>query len=185
MENVLNDYLEKVEKYLKPMAVSERIDIVKEIKSEMIELQSNGTTTEAILERLGNPKELAKAYLGEAISKNTSFNWHNLCSVIAFYSLVSTVWMFILPFTSILGIAFMVSGVISPIGGIIKFVGYLLGYEIPQIGFTIGSFSASAITFLPLSIVLGVVFFIVGKLFWNLTIKLIKGISKTKEKIQH
>ena len=39
MEKVLNDYLEKIEKYLKPLPVSERVDIVKEIKSEMLELQ--------------------------------------------------------------------------------------------------------------------------------------------------
>ncbi len=39
---ILNDYLEKIEKYLKPLPVSERVDIVKEIKSEMLELQGNG-----------------------------------------------------------------------------------------------------------------------------------------------
>ena len=42
MEKILNDYLEKVEKYLKPLPVSERVDIVKEIKSEILELQGNG-----------------------------------------------------------------------------------------------------------------------------------------------
>ena len=39
---ILNDYLEKIEKYLKPLPVSERVDIVKEIKSKMLELQGNG-----------------------------------------------------------------------------------------------------------------------------------------------
>lgn len=42
MERILNNYLEKIEKYLKPLPVSERVDIVKEIKSEMLELQDNG-----------------------------------------------------------------------------------------------------------------------------------------------
>lgn len=64
LEKSLNEYLEKIEKYLKPMIVSERVDIVKEIKSEMLELQNNGISTEQIIDRLGNPKELAKAYLG-------------------------------------------------------------------------------------------------------------------------
>ena len=32
MEKKLNDYLDKVEKYLKPLPISERVDIVKEIK---------------------------------------------------------------------------------------------------------------------------------------------------------
>lgn len=37
LEKSLNEYLEKIEKYLKPLIVSERVDIVKEIKSEMLE----------------------------------------------------------------------------------------------------------------------------------------------------
>lgn len=35
LEKSLNEYLEKIEKYLKPLIVSERVDIVKEIKSEI------------------------------------------------------------------------------------------------------------------------------------------------------
>lgn len=42
LEKSLNEYLEKIEKYLKPLIVSERVDIVKEIKSEMLELQARG-----------------------------------------------------------------------------------------------------------------------------------------------
>lgn len=42
MEKILNDYLEKIERYLKPLPISERVDIVKEIQSEIFELQSNG-----------------------------------------------------------------------------------------------------------------------------------------------
>ena len=44
MEKVLNDYLEKIEKCLRPLPVSERVDIVKEIQSEMFDLQSGGKT---------------------------------------------------------------------------------------------------------------------------------------------
>lgn len=87
------------------MIVSERVDIVKEIKSEMLELQNNGISTEQIIDRLGNPKELAKAYLGEAIAKNSGFNWCRLSAVIAFYSLAGIGDMFVLPITSICGIA--------------------------------------------------------------------------------
>ena len=60
MEAILNDYLEKIDKYLKPLPVSDRVDIVREIKSEMVELELQGKLSpEQILERLGNPKELA------------------------------------------------------------------------------------------------------------------------------
>ena len=53
MEKTLNEYLEKIEKYLRPIVISERVDIVKEIKSEILELQGNGMPSEQILERLG------------------------------------------------------------------------------------------------------------------------------------
>ena len=81
MEKVLNNYLEVIERYLKPLPVSERVDIVKEIKSEMLELQQNGKTAEEIMERLGNPKEMAKAYLGDLIVKGSSFSWNRILAI--------------------------------------------------------------------------------------------------------
>ena len=55
MEKCLEAYLEKVEKCLKPLPGSERVDIVKEIKSEMLELQAEGKTAEEVVARLGLP----------------------------------------------------------------------------------------------------------------------------------
>ena len=184
LEKSLNEYLEKIEKYLKPLIVSERVDIVKEIKSEMLELQASGTSTEQIIERLGNPKELARAYLGEAVAKNKGFNWRRLSAVIAFYSLAGIGGMFVLPITSICGIAFMVSGVLCPIAGIIKLVAHLMGYEITEIGISIGAFSANAIAFLPISILIGAVIFAIGVLLWKLTIVIIKSMSKAHQQLE-
>ena len=166
MEKILNQYLEKIETYLKPMAASERIDIVKEIKSEILELQGNGVSSEQIIERLGNPKELAKAYLGESISRSTGFSLRKLSAVIAFYSLAGACGMFVLPITSICGITFMASGILCPIAGIIKFAGHLIGYEIPEI-----------------TILIGAILFVVGTLFWKLTIIMIKSMIKSRKKL--
>lgn len=87
MDKALTEYLEKVDRYLRPMVVSERVDIVQEIKSEMLELLNDGVSPEQILQRLGAPKELAKAYLGESIVKGAGFGWRRVSAVIAFYSL--------------------------------------------------------------------------------------------------
>ena len=184
MDQLLNNYLEKVDRYLMPMAASERIDIVAEIKSQMSELKNSGKTSDEIITRLGNPKELANAYLGEAIAKNSAFSWRRVCSVVAFYSLAGAIWMFVLPFTSIVGITFMICGIITPVAGAIKFIGFLFGFDITNIQFSIGSFSADAITLLPISIFLGILSFVVGKLLWELTIKIIKGLSKTEAKVR-
>ena len=185
MDHLLDNYLENIDRHLKPMAASERIDIVAEIKSEMSELIASGNTSDEIITRLGDPKELAKAYLGEAIVQNSAFSWRRVCSIVAFYSLAGAMWTFLLPLTSTLGIAFMACGIISPIAGVIKFIGFMFGFDIPNIHFSIGSFSADAITFLPISIIVGILSFVLGKLLWALTIKLIKGLSKTKAKVRH
>ena len=72
MDKMMNDYLNKIDRYLRPMAASERADIINEIKSEMIELQTQASLSdEQILERLGNPKVLARAYLGNRLQKAT------------------------------------------------------------------------------------------------------------------
>ena len=88
METNLLNYLEKIDKYLKPIGAAERADIINEIKSEMQELEAKDKlSSEQIIERLGNPKELAGAYLGQSITKNDSFNLRKLCTIIIFYSL--------------------------------------------------------------------------------------------------
>lgn len=184
MEKTLNNYLEQIDKYLKPLTVSERVDIVKEIQSEMLELQSNGVSPAQIIERLGNPKELAKAYLGESISKNSHFSWRKLSAVIAFYSLAGLSGMFILPFTSICGITFMFAAILCPIAGIIKFTAHLLGYDLPQIGIQINSYAVSATAFLPISILIGIFLFLIGWFLWKLTILTIKTMSSGKQKLK-
>jgi len=184
MDKIMNDYLVKIEKYLKSMSDSERIDIVKEIKSVMLELQNNGFSYEQIIERLGNPKELAKAYLGESISKNNKFSWSKFGAIFAFCSSFAGVsGMLLLPFISTLSIALMIGGVITMIGGIIKFVGYLMGYDIAGITMEMGAFTPNPMQFLPISIVIGVFMFWLGKVLWKLTIKYIQAISRKKKTV--
>lgn len=183
MDKTLNDYLELVEKYLKPMAVSERVDIVKEIKSEMLELQNEGKTPQEILERLGNAKELARAYLGESIAKGRGFSWRRLSAVIAFYSMAGAVGVCVLPVTSICAAAFLLSGALCPLAGVVKFVGALLGFEMPYIGIQLGSYSAGPGLVLVLSVVMGAVVMAAGWLLWKLTVWMIRSMALGHKKL--
>lgn len=126
MEKILNDYLEKIEKYLKPLPVSERVDIVKEIKSEILELQGDGKTSEEIIERLGNPKELAKAYLGDLIAKSSSFSWNRMLAICAYYSLASLSGLIVIPVLAICAPVFIVCAIATPILGAVKLIDALL-----------------------------------------------------------
>ena len=80
MDTALELYLEKIDRRLRPMPLSERADIVREIKSGMLELESLGLRPEEITARLGSPRELAAAYLGEAIVKNPRFSFRRPAS---------------------------------------------------------------------------------------------------------
>ncbi|RKJ40082.1 DUF1700 domain-containing protein [Acutalibacter sp. 1XD8-33] len=183
MNEQMNRYLEKVEKYLRPLPAGERMDIVVEIKSGILELQAEGKSPEEIAARLGTPEELARGYLGEAIGKTTRFSFRRLCAVMAFYSLAGAAWLFVLPVTSVTGVSFMLAGALSPVVGLIKFAAHLLGWELPWVGAQFGSYVMSAPLFLPYSILIGAVLFVLGRLLWGFTVKIVRKISAAKAKI--
>lgn len=185
MNKILDDYLEKTDKYLRPLTAAERADIINEIKSEMYELQNkDGLLPEQIAERLGDPKELAKAYLGESLSKNSSFGWKELGAVIAFYGLAGIGSTFILPVISILAVSFMFFGVAAPICGMIKFLGSLIGMDVPFVIFQAGSYVAPPFAAFLYSVVIGVLLFFAGRGLWKLTVKYIRMVSTGKRKLQ-
>ena len=157
MEKILNDYLEKIEKYLKPLPVSERVDIVKEIKSEILELQGDGKTSKEIIERLGNPKELAKAYLGDLIAKSSSFSWNRVLAICAYYSLASLSGLIVIPVLAICAPVFIVCAIATPILGAVKLIDALLNLGIPYASYIGISGIENPAIVLVLSIVMGVV----------------------------
>lgn len=180
MEQILNDYLEKIEKNLKPLPVSERVDIVKEIKSEILELQGNGKTAEEIMERLGKPKELAKAYLGDLIAKSSSFNWNRVLAICAYYSLASLSGLIVIPVLAICAPVFIICAIATPILGAVKLIDALLNLGIPYAScIGISGVDNSAIVFV-LCIVMGVVLYLIGRGCWKLLVCYIKGVSKAK-----
>ncbi len=187
MEKVLNDYLEKMEKYLKPVAVSERVDIIKEIKSEIQELQNNGVPAEKIIERLGNPKSLAKSYLGELLSKESRFSWNRFLVVCAFYSLVGFSGMVVIPCLGIIAPTFIVCGIIAPILGAVKMIDYIFTLNIPYVE-NIRIFLGGIVEFNPIiefiiSLIIGVLIYWAGRGAWKLLMLYCKRISKTASKL--
>lgn len=183
MEKILNDYLEKIEKHLKPLPVSERVDIVKEIKSEILELQRDGKTAEEITERMGNPKELAKAYLGDLITKGNSFSWNRILAICAYYSLTSLSGLFVIPILAICAPVFVICGIATPIIGAVKLIDALLNLGIPYASYIgISGIENPAAVFI-LSIVMGAVLYLIGRGCWKLLVYYIKGVSKAKRQL--
>ena len=173
MEKILNDYLEKIERYLKPLPISERVDIVKEIQSEIFELQSNGKNAKEIMERLGNPKELAKAYLGDLIAKDTSFSWNRVLAICAYYSLASLSGAPV----------FILCGIVTPIIGAVKLIDYLLNLGIPYVQYIGISGVNSPILVFIICVITGIGLYLIGRGCWKLLVYYIKGMSKVKNNL--
>ena len=129
MNATLEKYLDTVDKCLRPLPTSERVDIVKEIKSSILEMESDNLTAEQILDRLGKPKDLAKAYLGDLLSKGSGFSWNRFLTVCAFYSIVGFSGMFVIPCLAIMAPVFIVCGIASPLLMAVKMIDYILSFH--------------------------------------------------------
>lgn len=170
MEKDLEMYLEKVDKYLKPIPLSERLDIIKEIKSHIEELYiGQGISAQKILTQLEPPKELAKAYLGNSICKSNTF------------SLAGFSGMFILPIFTVLSGGLKLCAIIAPIAGAITSIGYLLGFEVPFVAVQFGPFTPHPLLSFPLCVILGIVLFFAGRKSWQVVLKYVNTFNKKKK----
>jgi len=171
MDRALYGFLRKVERALWPLEAGERADILREIQSQILELQRSGKTTEEILARLGEPKALAAAYTGENPSGFPAAGWKRGLKLAAYYA----GGIFVVPCAGLLGGALMVSGVISPVAGLIKLAGCLLRFQVPFIMFQIGSYTAPAPVAAVLSVLLGGGFLLAGRWLWRGMLRYIRA----------
>lgn len=180
MEKQLNSYLEQVEKYLKPLPVSERVDIVQEIKSEMQELQAAGQTPEEILARLGEPKELARAYLGDLIAQSGGLSASRVLALCAFYSVTGLSGLFVIPVLGICAPAFLLCGVVTPLLGAVKAVDVALGLHIPYVQYIGIAGVQNPVLVFVLCILAGIALFALGYGCWKLLVGYVKSVSRVK-----
>ena len=186
MKPSLEKYLDTVSRHLKPLPISERIDIVKEIKGSIVEMEQDGISAEQILERLGNPKELAKAYLADLLTREKHFNLSRILTICAFYSVVGFSGLFIIPILAIIAPSFLLFGILSPLAGIVKLTDHLLNLNLPfaqHIGFTFGSTALSPIPAFFASIGVGVILFLTGYGAWKLLLLYCRKVGRTKRNL--
>lgn len=183
MEKMLNNYLERIERHLKPLPVSERVDIVKEIKSDIIELQNAGKAPAEIIDRLGDPKELAKAYLGDVIQKEKTISATNVLAMIAYYSLASLSGIIVIPTLVICAPVFIICGAVCPILGVTKMLDSLLKLGIPYAeNIIVAGIENPFIAFI-VCVGVGLGLLLAGFACWKLLLGYFKLVSKTKDRL--
>lgn len=178
MEKCLEEYLEKIGKCLKPLPASERADIVREIKSEMLELQAEGKTGQEVLERLGKPRELARAYLSDLITKDPSFSGKRMLALFAYYSVAGLSGLFVVPVLLVCAPAFMLCGIAAPALGAVKMVDTVLHLGIPGVQYIGIAGVGNPVVVFVLCVALGAALFLAGYGCWRLLVCYVKGVSR-------
>ncbi|MDO4272566.1 MAG: DUF1700 domain-containing protein [Eubacteriales bacterium] len=182
MDRTLEKYLDIVDKHLKPLPASERADIIREIKSSMVEMETTDLlSAQEIIQRLGDPRELARAYLGDLITNNTHFSWRKAVTICAFYSLAGLSGIIVIPTLGIIAPVFSLCGILVPIAGLVKLAGYFFGFDLPFLLFQFGSYSPAAPMSFILSLFTGVILLVLGYGSWKLLLRYIEIVSKKKK----
>ncbi|MDU5504431.1 MAG: DUF1700 domain-containing protein [Anaerococcus vaginalis] len=188
--NKINDNLEKyllqVDKNLKYMSISEKTDILSELKNSFYERLNNGQSAEYIISQMESPKDLAFSYMGDSIVKSKDFSFKNLLMAIGFYSYASLAWISLIPTLAILSISFFFSSGISVLAGVMGlFKGIIHIKPIDEMKFIFFGFELKGFLALIAGLILALLFFIIGILFWKATIVTIKFLQNKKWKLKY
>lgn len=103
--------------------------------------------------------------------------------IIVFYTLVSMTGIFVLPTLGLIAPTFILSAILVPILGLVKFVASIFHYDIPVVMFQIGSYSLSPFFTFLLSIPVSVLLYLAGLASWKLLIKYIHKVVEKKKKL--
>lgn len=123
-ENSVQDYLSRIDRLLRPLPVTERMDIMQEIRSTIAEMQADGTAEAEICARLGDqclrgiPRHLREEPLAAALHAVSP----RLRAFTA--SLALRAWS-CCPRFLVLAAGMLISAVLAPVAGIIDFGGFL------------------------------------------------------------
>lgn len=187
MDAKLEKYLDTIDKHLKPLPASERVDIVKEVKASMQKMQAEGLTSDAILTRLGDAKDLARAYLGDLLAESSGFSWRRFLIVCSFYSLVGFSGMILIPCLAIMAPVFIACGIFCPLAGAAKLLNDLLSQGIPWLE-DVGVFVGYGAPLGPVAsfiilLIVGVLCILVGRLCWKALVAYCKKVAQVKRRL--
>lgn len=186
MDMKIERYLSQVDRYLKYMPVSEKTDILSELKSSFYERLKMGQSVDMIIEEMESPKALAMSYIGDSIVKNKSYSFKRFMSLFGFYSVASLAWVSIIPTLAILAVSFFFSSGISVIAGI---MGALKGIVhislIENMKFIFFSSELKGLPALIAGLAMAIVFALLGVICWRGTVYIIRILKSKNWELRH
>lgn len=169
-----NQYIEKLKNKLKDLPCIEINDIALEINQHINDAIFNGEKEEEVLLRLGDPKTLAKIYIGEYHLKN-----NNVLKSGVFLITTGLVSSIIIPLLASFIIGFGLTTIFCiPLGIIRTF------FNPPWIQMTIFNYTIAQSLSIPFSALLAIISLIILYISWKLLSLYLKYISKKYKKIK-
>lgn len=182
--SALEKYLSQVDKHLKYMPVSEKTDILSELKSSFYERVEQGQTENDIIAEMGPAKDLALSYLGKAIVENKNFSFRHFMMALGFYSFASLAWVSLIPALAICSASFFFSCGVSVLAGAMGLLkGFLHIPLIDKMQFIFFIYELTGIPALLVGLLSAVIFFFLGILCWKGTVGMIRLLQSMKWKL--
>ncbi|WP_294986054.1 HAAS signaling domain-containing protein [uncultured Fenollaria sp.] len=175
ISNDLEKYLTHVDRYLRYLPVSEKTDILSELKSSFYERLISGQSSEEILAKMPSAKDLAGNYIDDTFVKTNKLSFKTLCKYILFFSYSSLIWLAVIPTLFTLAIGLFLSGIISFAAGVMGLLKGLFNISfLNKIKFIFIYHELKGILALLMGILFAIIFTILGILLWKATIKCIE-----------
>lgn len=182
--SALEKYLSQVDKHLKYMPVSEKTDILSELKSSFYERVEQGQTENDIIAEMGPAKDFALSYLGKAIVENKNFSFRHFMMALGFYSFASLAWVSLIPALAICSASFFFSCGVSVLAGAMGLLkGFLHIPLIDKMQFIFFIYELKGIPALLVGLLSAVIFFFLGLLSWKGTVGMIRLLQSMKWKL--
>lgn len=182
----LESYLKKVDDQLNFIPVSDKADILSELKNTFYERLLDGQTEEEILNEMESPRELALSYMSESITKDQKFTWGKSLKVFTVYSAMFFSSISIIPTLATLSFGFFISSGLCILVGVIGLLRGIFSISLfYELKFHFFSHELEGFPALITGLILAVVFGLLGMVCWKGVVRTVKFLQKQQRNLKY
>lgn len=175
----LESYLKKVDNQLNFIPVSDKADILSELKNTFYERLLDGQTEEEILNEMESPRELALSYMSESITKDQKFTWRRSLKVFTVCSAMFFSSISIIPTLAALSFGFFISSGLCILVGVIGLLRGVFSISLfYELKFQFFSHELEGFPALITGLILAVIFGLLGMVCWKGVVRTVKFLQK-------
>ena len=182
----LESYLKKVDDQLNFIPVSDKADILSELKNTFYERLLDGQTEEEILNEMESPRELALSYMSESITKDQKFTWRKSLKVFTVYSAMFFSSISIIPTLAALSFGFFISSGLCILVGVIGLLRGVFSISLfYELKFQFFSHELEGFPALITGLILAVIFGLLAMVCWKGVVRTVKFLQKQQRNLKY